>query len=275
MMEELLNKYKKLQHILSGFKSVIVAYSGGLDSAFLLYAAVDTLGTDKVSAITADSPSYPRSELEKAKEFANSLGLGERHRIVKTEELEDPNYASNPVDRCFFCKKELYSRLTESALFGNVDAVLDGFNADDVGDFRPGRKAAEKYSIRSPLFEAGLGKKELRDLAKHLGLEVWDKPQMACLSSRIPYGSPVTREKLERIEKAEEFLRTMGFVQLRVRHHDRLARIELPLEDIKRVYDENLYDKINAEFRKLGFVWVTLDLGGFRSGSMNEVLRKE
>lgn len=275
MMEELLNKYKKLQEILSGFKSVIVAYSGGLDSAFLLYAAVDTLGTEKVSAITADSPSYPRSELAKAKEFANSLGLGKRHRIVKTDELDDPNYASNPVDRCFFCKQELYTRLTKSAVFDNVDAVLDGFNADDVGDFRPGRKAAEKYSIRSPLFEAGLGKKELRDLAKHLGLEVWDKPQMACLSSRIPYGSPVTKEKLERIEKAEEFLRTLGFVQLRVRHHDRLARIELPLEDIKRVYDEDLYDKINAEFRRLGFVWVTLDLGGFRSGSMNEVLRKE
>ena len=274
MRSELLEKYEKLKDIISGFNSVIVAYSGGLDSAFLLYAAVDTLGAENVSAITADSPSYPASELQKAKDFAVSLGLGEKHKIIKTEELDDPNYAKNPVDRCFFCKQELYGKLSDPSLFDGHDVVLDGFNADDVGDFRPGRKAAEKYHVRSPLFEAGLGKADLRELASHFGLKVWDKPQMACLASRIPYGSPVTREKLEQVEKAEDYLHSLGFRQLRVRHHDRLARIELPLSDIKKIYNQELQHKIADEFRTLGFVWVTLDLAGFRSGSMNEAITR-
>jgi uncharacterized protein len=272
MKQDLLEKYRKLKEIISGFKTAIVAYSGGLDSAFLLYACVDTLGTEAVTAVTADSESIPRSELEKAHKFAESLGLNDRHRIIKTREIEDPNYAANPLDRCFFCKQELYSRLTDTTVFDNAEVVFDGFNADDVGDFRPGRKAAEKYAIKSPLFEAGLGKTEIRELAKHFGLSIWDKPQSACLASRIPYGSPVTKEKLKQIEIAEEFLRGLGFKQLRVRHHDKLARIELPREDIDTILTDDLREKIYAKFRELGFVWVTLDLAGFRSGSMNEAL---
>jgi uncharacterized protein len=272
MKPDILEKYRKLKEIISGFKTAIVAYSGGLDSAFLLYACVDTLGPEAVTAVTADSESYPRSELEKACKFAESLGLKDRHRIIKTREIEDPNYAANPLDRCFFCKQELYGRLTDTTVFNKAEVVFDGFNADDVGDFRPGRKAAEKYAIRSPLFEAGLGKAEIRELAKHIGLSIWDKPQSACLASRIPYGSPVTKDKLEQIETAEEFLRGLGFKQLRVRHHDILARIELPREDIDTILTADLREKIYAKFRELGFVWVTLDLAGFRSGSMNEAL---
>ena len=274
MMQDILEKYNKLKAIIGEFNSAVIAYSGGLDSAFLLYAAVDTLGVDKVTAMTADSPSYPRSEMEEAKKFAQSLGLGENHKIVQTCEMDNPNYAANPVDRCFFCKKELFTRLTDFAVFESCEVVLDGYNADDVGDFRPGRKAADKFSVRSPLFEAGLGKSEIRQLAQHFGLSIWNKPQMACLSSRIPYGSPVTKEKLEQIEQAEKYLHELGFNQLRVRHHDKIARIELPLEDIKRVYNDNLHDKITEKFRSLGFVWVTLDLAGFRSGSMNEILKE-
>ena len=273
-MQGILGKYEKLKAIIGQFNSAVIAYSGGLDSAFLLYAAVDTLGVDKITAMTADSPSYPRSEMEEAQKFAQSLGLGENHKIVQTSEMDDPNYSSNPVDRCFFCKKELFTRLTDFAVFESCEVVLDGYNADDVGDFRPGRKAADKFSVRSPLFEAGLGKSEIRQLAKHFGLSIWNKPQMACLSSRIPYGSPVTKEKLEQIEQAEKYLHELGFAQLRVRHHEKIARIELPVEDIKRIYDDNLHDKITEKFRSLGFVWVTLDLAGFRSGSMNEILKE-
>lgn len=272
MKQELLEKYRKLKEIISGFKTVLVAYSGGLDSAFLLYACVDALGPEAVTAVTADSASYPRSELKKSRQFAESLGLKDNHRIIKTREIEDPSYVANPLDRCFFCKQELYGRLTDTTVFEGAEAVFDGFNAEDVGDFRPGRKAAEKYEIRSPLFEAGLGKQEISELAKHFGLSIWDKPQSACLASRIPYGSPVTKEKLEQIELAEEFLRDLGFGQLRVRHHDKLARIELPREDIDNVLTDDLREKIYARFRELGFVWVTLDLAGFRSGSMNEDL---
>jgi len=274
MMQKILAKYEKLKAIIAEFNSAVIAYSGGLDSAFLLYAAIDTLGVEKITAITADSPSYPRAELEAARQFALSLGLGDNHKIVETAEMNDPNYAANPVDRCFFCKKELFTKLTDFAVFESCEVVLDGYNADDVGDFRPGRKAADKFSVRSPLFEAELGKSEIRQLARHFGLSIWDKPQMACLSSRIPYGSPVTPEKLRQVEAAEKYLQELGFRQLRVRHHDKIARIELPVEDIRRVYDQNLHHQITEKFRSLGFVWVTLDLAGFRSGSMNEILEE-
>jgi len=272
MNQSLKLKYKKLKEIISGFKTVVVAYSGGLDSAFLLYAAVKTLGAENVTAVTADSASYPRSEFEKAVQFAKSLGLLDGHKIINTDELNNPEYSSNPPERCFFCKQELYTRLTELAVFDNIDAVLDGFNADDQGDYRPGRKAADKFSIRSPLFEAELHKDEIRNLAKEFGLEIWDKPQSACLASRIPYGSHITIEKLSQVEKAEEYLRALGFAQLRVRHHDELARIELPHEDIEKIFSAGLYERICKNFRELGFIWVTVDLEGFHSGSMNKAL---
>jgi len=272
MNTDLQNKYDKLRDIIAGMKTVIVAYSGGLDSAFLLYAAADTLGAENVTAITADSASIPRSELEAAKDFASSLGLSERHRIIETAELDDPAYSANPTDRCFFCKQELFTRINDIARLADGETVLDGYNADDVSDFRPGRKAAEENSVRSPLFEAGLRKSEIRELAKHFGLSIWDKPQMACLASRIPYGSPVTKDKLLQIEQAETYLRELGFTQLRVRHHDKLARIELARDDLEKVMTNNIREKIMDRFRRLGFVWITVDLAGFRSGSMNEAL---
>ena len=272
MNADLQNKYSKLREIIAGMKTVIVAYSGGLDSAFLLYAASDTLGAENVTAITADSASIPRSELEAAKDFASSLGLGDRHKIIETTELDDPAYQANPTDRCFFCKQELFTRINDIARLADCETVLDGYNADDVGDFRPGRKAAEENSVRSPLFEAGLRKSEIRELAKHFDLSIWDKPQMACLASRIPYGSPVTKEKLLQIEHAETYLRELGFTQLRVRHHDKLARIELTHDDLEKVMTNNIREKIMDRFRRLGFVWITVDLAGFRSGSMNEAL---
>jgi len=272
MNTDLQNKYDKLRDIIAGMKTVIVAYSGGLDSAFLLYAAADTLGAENVTAITADSASIPRSELEAAKDFASSLGLSERHRIIETAELDDPAYSANPTDRCFFCKQELFTRINDIARLADGETVLDGYNADDVSDFRPGRKAAEENSVRSPLFEAGLRKSEIRELAKHFGLSIWDKPQMACLASRIPYGSPVTKDKLLQIEQAETYLRELGFTQLRVRHHDKLARIELARDDLEKVMTNNIREKIMDRFRRLGIGWITVDLAGFRSGSMNEAL---
>lgn len=274
MTREISEKYEKLKDIISGFDSVLVAYSGGLDSAFLLYASVRSLGPENVYAFTADSPSYPRAELERSREFASSLALGDRYRVINTNEIIDPRYASNSGERCFFCKQELYRRLTEAAVFENVDVVFDGFNADDVGDFRPGRRAAEKFSVRSPLYEAGLTKSELRQLAKEFELPFWDKPQSACLASRIPYGSPVTVEKLRQVEEAEKYLYSLGFRQLRVRHHDNLARIELVPDELEKIMQEEIRNKVNERFRELGFIWVALDLAGFHSGSMNKALKR-
>lgn len=274
MTRQLSEKYTRLKEIISGFDSVLVAYSGGLDSAFLLFASVESLGAENVYAFTADSPSYPRAELERSRSFAQSLGLGDRYRVISTNEIIDPRYAANSSERCFFCKQELYRRLTEAAVFENVDVVFDGFNADDVGDFRPGRKAAEKFSVRSPLFEAGLTKSDLRQLAKEFELPFWDKPQSACLASRIPYGSPVTVEKLRQVEEAEAYLHSLGFRQLRVRHHDRLARIELMTEELEKIMQPDIRNKVNERFRELGFIWVALDLAGFQTGSMNKALKR-
>ena len=266
------DKYSRLQEILRWMERVIVAFSGGVDSALVLKVSAEVLGPEKVLAVTADSESYPREELESAQEFARAVGLDGKHRIIRTEELSNPEYAANAPTRCFFCKDELYARLKEISEEENFQFILDGCNLSDQGDFRPGRAAAKKHGVRSPLIEAGLNKEEIREIAKNLGLSVWDKPALACLSSRIPYGEKVTKEKLSQVEQAESFLHALGFRQLRVRHHEKIARIELEPEEISNFLQTEIREKVFQKFKEIGFLYVTLDLQGYRSGSMNEVL---
>ncbi len=267
-------KYRRLQTILSGFGRVIVALSGGLDSSFLLYAAVKSVGVENTLAAIGVSPSLALAELEYARAFAHDCGLPDSQIIlINTEEIADLNYASNPPNRCYFCKSELFHKLNELAAQRSDEIICDGANASDIGDHRPGMKAAADNKVRSPLLEAGLDKEEIRALAKDFGLPVWDKPQSACLSSRIPYGSPVTVEKLQQIEAAEAYLKSLGFRQLRVRHHDQLARIELPVDEMIRIINNGIRDQITMKFRDLGFLFTTIDLAGFKSGSMNIMLK--
>jgi len=268
----LIEKTAKLKSILQGMKSVLVAFSGGVDSALVLAVAHSVLG-EKVLAVTADSPSLPRSELEETRELAQTLGI--RHRVVPTEELASPNYNQNPIDRCYFCKSELYTQLHKIARETGSLHILNGTNTDDLGDYRPGLKSAEENGIRSPLWEAGFSKEDVRALAKELGLPLWDKPAAACLSSRIPYGQPVTRKKLNLIEQAEDFLKSRGYRQVRVRHHGDLARIELGQEDLKRFITEETDSSVSHHLMELGFRDVTLDIKGYRTGSLNEGLNRE
>jgi len=253
----------------------VVAFSGGVDSALVLKVAVDVLSREKVLAVTADSESYPREELNSAVKFTQATGLDGRHRIIRTEELSNPDYAANAFTRCFFCKDELYAQLKQIAETENIKHILDGCNVSDQGDFRPGREAAKKHGVRSPLIEAGLNKEEIREIARDLGLSIWDKPALACLSSRIPYGHKVTKEKLSQIEQAEEFLHSLGFRQVRVRHHQNMARIELEPSEIPKILDVEVREKVFKKLKEIGYLYVTLDLRGYRSGSMNEVLKKK
>ena len=249
--------------------SVIVAYSGGVDSAFLAAAGKEVLGSSAL-AVTADSPSLAPSELRDAVALAEQIGLN--HRVIKTREVEREDYQANTPNRCFFCKDELYIHLTGFASAEGYASVANGTNIDDLGDFRPGQNAAKEYGVISPLVDAGLTKAEIRQLSHEMGLPTWDKPAQACLSSRIPYGSRVTVEALTRIGKAEEHLRSLGFRQLRVRHHDTMARIELGLEDFATLLADDIRQDVTRYFRDIGYAYVTMDLDGFRSGSMNEVL---
>ena len=263
-------KLQALRDILAEMDSVLVAYSGGVDSAFLLKVAVDTLG-DRALAVTARSDSYPERELEEA--VALAAAIGARHLVVDTHEMDSESYVSNPSNRCYYCKTELWETLAPIAAERSIAALADGFNADDVGDYRPGAVAAREHGVRSPLLEAGLTKVEIRTLSREMGLPTWDKPAMACLSSRVPYGERISREKLEQIDRAEQLLRELGYRQVRVRHHGDIARIELAPEDMARFFAEGLADPIGRRVKELGFQYVTLDLQGYRSGSMNEVLR--
>ena len=251
-------------------ESVIVAYSGGVDSAFLAAIANEVLG-DKAIAVTAVSPSLAPSELEEAKALASELGLN--FMTLNTKEVEREDYQANNPDRCFFCKDELYSHLTRYAEEEDYKFVLNGTNKDDLGDYRPGIEAAKQYGVLSPMVDVNLTKEEIRLLSKDMDLNTWDKPAQACLSSRIPYGTTVTVEALTKIAKAEHFLRTKGFKQLSVRHHDTIARIEMEPSDFQDLISEPLRTEITDAFKDFGYSYVTLDMDGFRSGSLNEILK--
>lgn len=265
------DKLDDLKEIISNMGSVIVAYSGGVDSAFLAITANQVLGPQAL-AVTAKSPSLAPGELKGALDLARRFGLN--HRVIETNEVERPEYLANNPNRCFFCKDELYTHLTDLALTERLAWVANGTNSDDLGDFRPGLEAAKQYGVRSPLVEASLTKEEIRAFSKAMDLPVWDKPAQACLSSRIPYGTPVSVEALTRIAQAEEFLRGLGLKQLRVRHHGTVARIEVPPEDFASLLSDETRNEITMRFKTIGYSYVTLDLNGFRSGSMNEVLSK-
>jgi uncharacterized protein len=263
-------KYDHLVDLIRGMTRVVVAFSGGVDSTFLARAAKDALG-DGATLVTADSETYPASELEETRRLAAHLGM--RQEIIRTHELERPEYARNASDRCFHCKEELFTRLAPIARAGGSAQVIYGANMDDLGDHRPGMKAAEARGVRAPLIEAGLWKAEIRALSRELGLPTWDKPSFACLSSRFQYGDPITAEKLRRVDEAEAFVRGLGFRQFRVRDHERLARLELAPEEMARLWQEDRHGAIVRRFRELGYLYVTLDLQGFRSGSANEALK--
>lgn len=263
-------KLDKLKGILLSYKRVLVAYSGGVDSSFLLKCCSDFLGKNNVLAVTAASATYTRKELNTAKEITRDLGV--THKIISTSEVDDPSFKANPVNRCYYCKSELFSRLKSLAEKEHTAYILDGSNLDDLKDYRPGRQAKEELGVHSPLAEAGLTKKEIRQLSKEFGLKTWDAPQMACLASRFAYGEEITIENLKRIEKAEEYIRSLGIKLVRLRHYQlpdktKLARIEVDKKEIKKITDYRL--SIIDYLQKLGYNYVTLDLEGYRSGSMN------
>jgi uncharacterized protein len=257
-------KLLQLKKILSKMESVLLAYSGGSDSTFLLKVAKDTLG-EKVLAVTAVSATYPKEELTLAKGLARLLQA--RHAIIRTQELRDDNFLNNPPNRCYFCKKELFSRLKYLASKHKLQFVIDATNSSDKKDFRPGSRAKKELGVRSPLEETGITKKEIRALSKKLGLSTWDKPALACLASRIPYGTKIDDRILQRIDRAERFLRLLGFTQVRLRHYNGLARIEVPKKDIPSLLSKK--GLIVDRLKKIGYNYVTVDLEGYRTGSLN------
>jgi uncharacterized protein len=268
MNDEAAGKARALRERLVSLGSVIVAYSGGVDSAYLAYVASQALG-DRAVAVTADSPSYPERHRRFAIDIAAQFHL--RHEIIQTQEMERPEYRANPTNRCYFCKHELYTHLTRLAADRGA-IVVDGNNADDRGDYRPGRQAAREFGVRSPLDEVDLTKDEIRALSREAGLPTWDEPASACLSSRIPYHTEVTDEKLRMIERAEQAMRTLGFRVCRVRHHETLARIEIAREEMPRALDPEVNAAIVRELKAIGYRYVSLDLQGYRTGSLNEGL---
>ena len=268
--ETLAAKAGRLRDILAGYESVLIAFSGGVDSAYLAIAASTALG-DRALAVTADSPSYPDTHRQLALSIARDFGFP--HEVIHTAELDRPEYRANPANRCYYCKDELYGRLAALARERGMAVVVDGNNVDDRGDYRPGRQAAREHAVRSPLDEAGLTKDDIRELARAAGLASWDEPASACLSSRIPYGNEVTDQRLRQIERAESVLRDLGFRIFRVRHHDETARLEIAKAEMPRALDPEINARLVSSLKALGYQYVSLDLQGYRLGSLNEALR--
>jgi uncharacterized protein len=262
-------KEEQLRDLFRALDSVIVAYSGGVDSSYVAYVANEELGPRAVciTGQSASLPSYQNAEIANVVEK-----FGFHHEIIATDELENPSYSANNADRCYFCKDELYNKLESVARARGIEYIVDGSTVDDLDDYRPGRQAAKQHAVRSPLIEVGLNKSEVRELSRRATLPTWDKPASPCLSSRIAYGTTVTIERLNKVDRGEEILREFGFREFRVRHHDTLVRLEISAAEMERVLRKEVVEQLAARFRELGFKYVTLDLQGFRSGSMNEAL---
>jgi len=268
---DIMNKMRRLKEILKKMKRAVIAFSGGVDSSFLLKMAKDVLPDGNLLAVTAVSETYTGSELKQAKRFVKDLGV--RHKIIHTNELKDKNFIKNPIDRCYYCKKELFKKLNQIAEKEKFNYIVDASNADDIEDYRPGSKAKKEFGVRSPLIEAGFSKDDIRRHSRRLRLETAGMPSMPCLASRFPYGEEINKNALRKIEAAEDYIKRQGILQVRVRCHNNIARIEVEKEDIKMFVNRKFCDKIAKRLKQLGFKYVTLDLEGYRMGSLNEILK--
>lgn len=265
-------KQGRLKELLRGYGRVAIAFSGGVDSSYLLKAAHDALG-DNVLAVTATSESYPKRELDEARAFTQKYCI--KHIIIESEELDIDGFAQNPLNRCYLCKKELYAKIAKVAKENGIAIIAEGSNVDDLGDYRPGLKAIAEAGVKSPLQAVGLTKEELRSLSREMGLETHDKPSFACLSSRFPYGETITKEKLAMVDGAEQYLLDHGFTQVRVRHHGDVARIEVLPKEAGRLLTAKMAEDVYTAFKKLGFTYTAVDIRGYRTGSMNEGINKD